>query len=893
MRVLGMGTARLAGALAALASAVVVAPASGAPRCGEPGQIVTMPDKWVKIAAPEFGAGGQTMTDYDVLPFAPSRLVVTNGTSLVFTSDGGCHWTPSKVPDTVALPTLPTGGEAGRIVSSGISQVRFAQGASATAFALGQTNLVTDGVPATQPRVLRSADGGNLFEDFTEGLPRFGRPVAVRTDGDIAVLIFHETAPIDTWTIYTSTGGAWEARWEDTGALTDLTVDFTYGDVWAWNGAGLRRANLNTAAEPVAVPGVTGNVKAVDVSPKSYGVSTVSVFFASGGERMVSDDRGVTFRQTPAPEGVQSVAHSDREGMLAISSVETNVLIENPIRADADFSPASDNVSALRFASFSFEGRGYPLYALNPLHLFLRMVPPDFEPPPPPPVPVDVEVEPVPIVRPKPDIQPRGRVVPLKPGERTTVDFTVKLPPVPTPLDVYFMTDSTSSMDGAIASVQEGVQEIVNALAARGVDLHFGVADFRDYPETPTDGSAMYPYKQRRKVGPVDSDLEDALQNIGTAGGTTDGFDAALEATRQALTGAGSKSITGEELIKPGLDAGFRKDAMKVILAASDDDMRHGGITNPTYPGPSLEEVEGLLRSPQYADVDFVGIEVDTNSGDPRTDMEKLARAAGTVAPAEGVDCDDDGSPDIDPGDPIVCTFAPGTGGSIAPAFISMLNSIKDFATVDIEVDGPENVVHPLAQTSFPNIDVKKPSTYTVPVEFSCDLKQAGTETPVTVTVTSRGRDIVSTDATVRCIAPPVPKRRVPPVIEELIPPPAIPPLVAAELAPPAPPPAPVSNAQPNPNPNPNPNPQLNANTGMASQEDQQHQLALAELDVHANLDGGEELAFSALETQGPVYPALAWATAAAMTLAAGYGTHLARRNATAPARAFNPRDHR
>jgi hypothetical protein len=98
---------------------------------------------------------------------------------------------------------------------------------------------------------------------------------------------------------------------------------------------------------------------------------------------------------------------------------------------------------------------------------------------------------------------------------------------------------------------------------------------------------------------------------------------------------------------------------------------------------------------------------------------------------------------------------------------------------------------------------------------------------------------------------------------------------VAAVIAPPPVPPA------PNPNPRlPNPNPQVNANAGAATNEEDQAQLATAESDQGEELEGGDEVAFSARRPDRVPLPDLAWVGAVMLLSTAAFGTHLARRHA-------------
>jgi len=440
------------------------------------------------------------------------------------------------------------------------------------------------------------------------------------------------------------------------------------------------------------------------------------------------------------------------------------------------------------------------------------------------------------------------------------------LPPRPTPLDVYFMTDSTGSMAGAIHDVQESVQQIVDDLVASGLDIEFGVADFRDYVNaTAPPSTANYPYLRRRPVGPINAGLSDALGSIATGGGTADGNDSGLEALYQADTGAGRLDPTDPTgsrwLIQPGQGADFRKNALKVVLIAADDEFRHpglddpGGRPSPGYPGPSLQTVETALAS---LGVHVVGIKVNTNSGDPSSDMRSLAAATHTFATGHGVDCDGDGVNDLAAGAPLVCPYTPGQGDGITPAFTGLLESLRDLASVDLRVVAPRDVARPLAATTFPDVNVKASNTLNVPIEFSCTSAHYGTDTNVSVVASSRNREITRLPIDVRCLSPQRPAFVAP----------ALPLAAAAIVPPPAPGPA-------QPNVNPQINPQAQANPGVVTAEEEQSQLAFAEGDL---ADDDNLLEMSARRDDSPG-PALFVLTAALMTAAAaGCAIRTARR---------------
>ncbi|MDQ1688364.1 MAG: hypothetical protein QOK42_1339 [Frankiaceae bacterium] len=845
-------------------------------------------DLWFKIAAPGFKAGGAGMTTYDVDPQDADNLLVSNGTGIAVSHDGGCSWAQPAVPSAELLPALPL-GDPTKLVSQSITQVRVSsspgRGRPYTAWALGVTGVVTAGAPSNQPRILVSENSGATFADRSSSFPqRVGQPVAVRPLGSAgaALLLFHQTAPQNSYEVYlTADGGrSWGLMYSGLPAVSDLGFDRFHGQLLVWGSSGLFRAPASSNFTDLTVyqttTGTMARVVGDDVRAVTIQGLEVTAYLGTG-QRLVSRDGGKSLARRAAPSGLYSASAGPLMGMVALSTVTTNVRVEPPDdpafkkAKPANFSPTDANVSDVKFVQAfdnkpGFRGVVFPLYAFNPSALYLRMIPASFNVPPP----ATVQVSPRhPRLR-EASITPANPTITLKTGQRRTVDFAVALPPTPTPLDVYFMTDSTGSMSSAISSVQEGVQEIIDNLTATGVDVNFGVADFRDYPEQAGTGNPTgdnYPYKRWRAIGPPDSQLADALASLTTGGGTTDGDDSALEAVYQAVTGAGRTDplLVRGTLIPSGQDARFRENALKVVLLASDDEMRHPGPpSNPTYPGPALAVVSQAL---QDHDVHLVGIAVHTSKASARADMQRLARESHTLAPAAGIDCDGDGEIDIRGGDPIVCGFSPDTGDSIAPTFTALLEGIRDYAAVDLAVTGDVGVAKPLAPTHFPKVNVKAVNHFRLPVEFSCDQDHAGLTTRVQVSASSRGAVLASTSATVRCVGPAPPPER-----HEVTR--AIAGAVVAVLAPPPPPPVPQG---PPTNPNPNPNP--NANVGAATNEEDQAQLATAEND-QGNSEGTEEVAFSARRNDTVPLPDLAWVGLVMLLSAAAFGTHLARRNA-------------
>src|SRR5207302_2956765 len=196
---------------------------------------------------------------------------------------------------------------------------------------------------------------------------------------------------------------------------------------------------------------------------------------------------------------------------------------------------------------------------------------------------------------------------------------------------------------------------------------------------------------------------------------------------------------------------GFRPAAVKVIVVAADAEFRHPE-SNPGWPGPSRDVVAATLAR---LGIHLVGLDANTGSSQhPGPDMRALATASNTLAGPAGVDCDGDGLPDLRAGDPLVCPYAPGAHESIAPAFLGLLESLRDLKTVSLGVVGPRDVVRPLGATTFPRVNVKAVNRLGVPLEFRCDPPQFGRTTTIRVVASVAARQVASLPVAVKCRAP-------------------------------------------------------------------------------------------------------------------------------------------
>lgn len=81
-------------------------------------------------------------------------------------------------------------------------------------------------------------------------------------------------------------------------------------------------------------------------------------------------------------------------------------------------------------------------------------------------------------------IQPDSNVLTLDPVETVDETITVSVPKNggAAKADVYFLADTTGSMKPVLAAVQAGANNVLTALNGLGLDLMFGVGNYKDFP---------------------------------------------------------------------------------------------------------------------------------------------------------------------------------------------------------------------------------------------------------------------------------------------------------------------------------------------------------------------------------------------------------------------------
>jgi len=865
---------------------------------------------WLAFRPQGLGA----VTKQTSVTYAPDRIYATDGAKIARTDDGGCNWQNLVLPATplvdasplpVPLPvSVPPGTPAINAISapSTATSVRFVYLAADLTVPAGLSGLpapVGGGAqpPATQPYVYASDNGGLNFGYYHSGLPTLGSVT------DIA------GAPSSPNIVYASVV---DSSNNDSGLYR--STDF--GHSW----------KLMSAAQPKA-----GTLK---VNP----VVATSVFGEFDGAGLeVSSDSGTTFQRVDDTSPTSSYDVAAGAGYIQIvQGFSDSYLWERSYNGGKSFVPHPSPIETKTVATSALadtvllgsdksdwlevaHGKGYVNLAVTPsagpltdvsmgapvgvtmsasgiIHpnessgdaLVARLLVAVLGTPA-----VNVSLTPVqllkhigPQVFPS-TLFPGKQTVALAPGAHKDVTYQLLLPRTPSPVDLMYVIDTTSSEELTLNAVRQDLGTVVNDLGGMGLDADFGVAEFRDYP--PDDfgngESTDYPYKLRRIIGKPDSALRNALNALKPNGGG-DLDEAALTALYQTSTGAGQTLVNVEnkrrQVIAPGLSAQYRPGSLRLAVVASDAAYHKEA----DYPTPSWAATVNALNA---KDVHQVGLAVQTLSAgvptgyDSLHDMEGMALATGALSPIGGIDCDGDGLIDVPEGDPLVCKIphpaqpkdaagnllpAPPTPPvHLANALVQLTANLPDMSGVRLRITGgPAPVATVVSAPAVPVVNLHADNTVNYTVRYTCPVSTTAHQWNLNLEAVAGLHPLTSSATDLACAAKPKP-----PVTPQEI----LPVVVAAAIPPAAPPNPPAQGAG-----NGNPNPAVNANAGFAQQEDQQRQLAFADADQGFEFGVEDEtLAMSRQRSRDDT----GFVAGAAGLMMAGFAAEYARRRRNRP----------
>lgn len=869
-----------------------------------------------KAIRPPFPAGPHAVQQAVATAYVPDRIYVTNGSAVMRTDDGGCTWHTLVVPDPGSrLGLLPEPIDGLLKIPSTAHIASIAAPSSATATDRIYVGLNDVSALGSQPRIA-FFDGRGWH--LSTGLPSFGTVRELTATANIATSVYALVDPASGLSsdggLYASGNGGASFTQRDAAArsstLHDLKADPIVNTVIYGLGPGGLRASRDGGIGFAPAGRPASDIRSYDVSSGEGSVRFV-VGHAARKSYDRSNDAGSSFISVTAPVRARQVAIQPILDQVAVSDGH-QLWLE---RGDA--LPLAHNVtpahgaptSQLQFTAplasgyslvgvragvllrsvFTLAGRLLPSVGDQPIQLLPQAPPHQF---------------------PSTLTPSRSRVA-LPPGAHRDVHYRLLLPRTPSPVDVMFLVDTSSSTENTIAGLKRDLAGIVNDLSNVGLDTQFGVGDFKDYSPTVADlGDGEigdYAYRLDRVIGPADDALRLALDRLHASGGG-DPAESQLTALYQSTTGAGQHYPGRRSYIKdlhPGIGADYRQDSLRLAVLATDDRFHR----ERNYLTPSWAKTVAALRSHQVHPIGLAMESVDDQTfqtkGFRSLRMEQqLGTASGSFAPPGGVDCNGDLVPDVAAGAPFVCKVPVVVSRAVSigpvrtkphvlpvklgPAITRAAETLPDMKAVGLRFSGaPTGIARLLHPTTLPQVNLKNDNSLHFTVRYSCPRLHKPKSYDIGVDAAAGVRVVARSQMKVLCGAVGTPPTH-------RVPPPAA---AVALAAPAAAAPAPPAPGNPIPNANPNPNPAINANVGFAGQEEEQRQLAFAGADAGVEPEPGSEMAMSRLGGRGAGYdPAAAeggsggsaetWlfgATALMLTAGAGYAAR--RRSQLALAR--------
>jgi len=855
--------------IAAVALAVGASILPLAPRADAACASITVAGEWSSIAAPAFPEGRQEITAFSIVPAAPDSIYVTNGRVVMRTDDGGCSWR-----DVFRLTTLPDLDVPVSSLTARIVRIEVPERRPSHVILL----VAEDVGPVVRPHVLVSSDAGGSWTSGDDGLPQATggnlRLHGAPSNPDVAYLSVRTSPASNDVTLLRSANGgrSWQTRSSSPFALTDFRVDPLNADeLWLYGASGVARSTDGGAdIVPTAIEGATPIATVVHARDDNKAV--FMGYDPDGGTMVITSD-GVTVQRIGAPPNfVISMANSGELGGVVASVHQGFARFLPPrywidvARVDQHERPDILDIMVDRTTAPSVFGR-----TAKTIERYRGLS-------------TEVDVGSFDLGRPDvrravPSLTPADTTVKLRAGATKSVPYRLNVPAEGVGLDVFFLVDTTQSMQSSINGLRSGMQRVADELAASGIDVQFGVGEYKDYSipgfGRPQEGD--FPYRLLHKVGPVGPGLERALETL-VAGGGGDPPESGLTALYQAATGEGEAPYVSPAGVPQGSDAGFRPGALKVMINISDAPFHN----SPAHPSPPFGTVAAALAE---RGIKQVGLAVYGPNGvaGAMTSLTAMAAETDAVAPPGGVDCTGDGRPDLGSGEPLVCRIDDEASRGVlnlAPAIIATLKSLRRDIPVRLDVQRGTSVVESI-DASARRVNVLAPDLVRFEVSFTCPLSLTRSREVVEVGGVLGEETIATARAQIECLPlrPGAPRAAGdPPPVPPLPGVAPVAPAAAIVLVPPAPP-APLVEHLPTGQSNPA------AQTGLASQEEEQLQVAVAQQRLRH--EANEELAFSSLPARRPdPVPAPAFVGAAgAILLAAAWAALGRAESRVAPAR--------
>jgi hypothetical protein len=834
---------------------------------------VAVDGPWTSIGAPVF-EGSADLTGYAVHPQQPRVLFATNGEQVFITDDSGCEWREFFSVELIPSLGAPVSSANSKVVAIEIPEQPIGP---APVYLLVEESVG----PIVRPHVITSGQSGGL--DLLNGLPAtvgdvYGLHIAPSDPKALYLHVRKDATGLQDDIYRSQDGGAtWTKRNSNQPTASQgMGIDpLNANDIWTWGVDGLyrskdggaTRSHFNQVGPPVPL---------VDIFHKPGSPARIMAYEAETSTVNMTKDEGKTWTRFLGPPGfARSWAHGNEPDQLLFAQhLRVDAYKPDTFWLNVSAEYKQEDLSDLQADRSPFPSVfGFTARTIEKYTGFNDTVDlPGFN-----------DLDPVKIVG-ESTLEPAATKMRLDPGGSKKVDYTFTLPPNAVPLDVFFLVDTTDSMDSSISGLREGMQNIIDELARSKIDAMFGVGEIKDYP-VPGFGdpsSGDFPYRLNRAIGPANDDLEAGLEAMeASGGGMADFEESQLTGLFQAATGQGEPGCAarGPDEAQPCVPAGeganFRPDAVKVIVNITD----YGFHDQAAHPSPSFDETAHSLSA---GEVKQIGLAVYGRQGESgmnaaTADLTEMAEETGALAP-DPVDCDGDGSTDIAAGDPLVCqvtNMLDSESLHLAPAIIATVKAVVQ----EVEVELVRSNGRPIAEIDpavYPKVDVTEQNALGFGLTFTCPRSLAGSTQKLTLAAKVQGSAVATAVATVTCGK--LPKAAAAKKPEPPSPPPVVPvfppgPVVVPALAPAGPPPVPetISSTQS----------AAQAQGAVAKQEQQQLQFAVA----YAAFQNDEAYALSSyVEKKGPS-PLPLYLSAALMSLGAAFVAMSRRRAQVALAR--------
>jgi hypothetical protein len=779
-------------------SVVAVPAGAGAPalRCGS----ASTQSPWQAVPIPAFPGVPNVQTQDKVTldavdPRRPERLLVSNGTTIQASSTNGCDWrrvttldanppstaTPSGVTARFVALLLVPQGRALAAVADGTGEatrphVLSSDTPTSGAYQLTDAGLPAEGVPES---LTATADGGTVYLSIRHAAASVPGPVGVPTVPAIPGGPAATPAAVPS-SLYVSldAGRTWNARATNARDLGQVAVEPANAQVVlsVAHGAFAVSRDGGQRFSPVPVPGLGSASVVTTASPRDVVVSGAGGTFSSV-------DSGQTWRRITAGPAT-SLAIRSGDTRAAVAADGRIQLID---RATGGSSAGTAATPGLLLADQGTE----PTFHAIDGHRLLRFVDPGSPATTTPAAVVTGDIPPPP---PRQGIlTPSSVNLNIPSGSSRTVQYQLALPANPTPLNVYFLVDVSSTLSDYQDQLNSSITAITQTLARKGVSLRAGIGTIGtgpskgrpDYPQVsagvvdvahPTQAPRPYRkpslYHLLRRLGPVDAGFYQAVANVRTetlpspnysansndarSGDPADPEEGQLLAMEQSVNPSGVLDPTSTpELpryrVPGGQEAGFQPDPFqRNILLTATDEFFANPAGSPDKADGSLDFTR-VIHELKNAQVQSIGLTIgETGSSSSLPDLSTMATGTGAIAPPGGLACSD--TERIPAGRPLVCTNSSNFGSLLS----NVLSTLKDVQALTASVQGDSTVVQQITAPALANTDVSKAHTLPLSVTYSCQDRAPGLHSNA-LTIRLRGYVVGNSQAQIHCIGVPAP----------------------------------------------------------------------------------------------------------------------------------------